>query len=348
MKIGSFDLSGNKTFIVAELSANHGHSIDIVKDSITAAKKAGADAVKLQTYTADTLTLDCTGDDFIITGGTLWDNRTLYELYEEAHMPWEWHAELFTFARKIGIDIFSTPFDSTAVDFLEQFSPTAYKIASFEITDHALISYAASKNRPMIISTGIAAIDEIREAVNLCREAGNNDIVLLKCTSAYPAPLEEANLRTIVDLAERFDVVSGFSDHTLGVTAPVVAVAQGAKVIEKHFILDRSIGGPDEAFSLDRDEFTKMVQAVRDAEKLLGSVNYRMTEKKSESRRFARSLYVAKDIKEGETFTGENIRSVRPGMGLHPRHLKDILGKTAKKDYKKGQRATMDMANGEG
>ncbi|OQX58523.1 MAG: pseudaminic acid synthase [Helicobacteraceae bacterium 4484_230] len=337
MKIGKFDLDSDGTFIIAELSANHGGDINIAKKTIMAAKEIGADAIKLQTYTADTLTLDSDRDDFIIKGGTLWDDKKLYDLYKEAYLPWEWHKELFDYAREVGIDIFSSPFDKSAVDFLEQFNPSAYKIASFEITDYELIRYTASKGRPIIISTGIAAIDEIQDAVDICRSEGNDDIVLLKCTSAYPAALEDANLRTIPNLAETFGVIAGFSDHTLGTTAPVVATTLGAKVIEKHFILDRSIGGADADFSLDKNEFSEMIKAVRDAEKLLGKVGYSMTEKKKRSRQFSRSLYVAKEIRKGEIFTEENIRSVRPGYGMHPKYLKDILGKTAKKDYKFGE-----------
>ena len=338
MKIGNFDLEKDGVFIIAELSANHGKDIEIAKKTIKAAKEIGANAVKLQTYTADTLTLDCNREDFIIKGGTLWDNKKLYDLYKEAYLPWEWHEELFNYAKEIGIDIFSSPFDKSAVDFLEQFNPSAYKIASFEITDYELIRYTASKMKPIIISTGIATIDEIQDVVDICREVGNSNIVLLKCTSAYPAPLEDANLKTIPNLAETFGVVAGFSDHTLGITAPIVAITLGAKVIEKHFILDKSIGGADADFSLDKTEFAQMVQAVRDTEKLIGKVDYSMTEKKKKSRQFSRSLYVAKDIKKGEIFTEENIRSVRPGYGMHPKYLKDILGKVAQKDYKFGDR----------
>ncbi len=338
MKIGTFDLGGEKTFVIAELSANHGGSIEIAKETIQAAKEAGADAVKLQTYTADTLTLDCDREDFIIKGGTLWDGKKLYDLYKEAYLPWEWHEELFAYARSIGIDIFSSPFDKSAVDFLEQFNPSAYKIASFEITDYELIRYAASKGRPMIISTGIATIGEIQDAVDICRSEGNDDIVLLKCTSAYPAPLDEANLRMIPNMAETFGVASGFSDHTKGITAPVAAVTLGAKVIEKHFILDRSIGGPDADFSLDKDEFTQMVKAVRETEKLLGKVDYSLTEKRKKSRQFARSLYVAEDIKKGDIITEKNVRSVRPGFGLHPKYLRKIVGKSAAKDLHCGDR----------
>lgn len=338
MKIGNFDLNTDGTYIIAELSANHGGKIEIAKETIKAAKEIGANAIKLQTYTADTLTLDCDKEDFIIKGGTLWDDKKLYDLYKEAHLPWEWHEELFKYARDIGIDIFSSPFDKSAVDFLEQFNPSAYKIASFEITDYELIRYTASKGKPMIISVGIATIEEIQDAVDICRDEGNHDIVLLKCTSSYPAPFEDANLLTIPNLAEKFDVITGFSDHTLGSTAPVVATTLGAKVIEKHFIFDKSIGGADADFSLDKEEFAEMIKAVRDTEKLLGTVDYSMTEKKKKSRQFSRSLYVVRDIKKGEVFTEDNIRSVRPGYGLHPKFLKDVLGKVADHDYEFGER----------
>lgn len=340
MRIGNFDLTTDGVFIIAELSANHGGKIEIAKETIKAAKESGANAIKLQTYTADTLTLDCDKEDFIIKGGTLWDDKKLYDLYKEAYLPWEWHKELFSYAREIGIDIFSSPFDKTAIDFLEQFRPSAYKIASFEITDYELIRYAASKGKPMIISTGIATIDEIQDAIDICKNEGNNKIILLKCTSAYPAPLEDANLAMIPNIAETFKVISGFSDHTLGNTAPIVAVTLGAKVIEKHFILDKSIGGPDSEFSLDKKEFKEMIQAVRDTEKLLGKIDYSLTEKRKKSRQFARSLYISKDTKKGETFTEENIRSVRPGYGIHPKYLKSILGKKAQKDYEFGDRVS--------
>ena len=332
MKIGDFDLEKDGVYIIAELSANHNGSLQNALDAIKAAQEIGANAIKLQTYTADTLTLNSKKDDFIITGGTLWDGKSLYELYKNAYTPWEWHKELFDYARGIGIDIFSTPFDKSAVDFLEQFDPSAYKIASFEITDYELIRYVAKRGKPIIISTGIASIDEIQDAVDICKEEGNNDIILLKCTSAYPAPLEEANLKTIPNLAETFGVIAGFSDHTLGTTAPVVAVSLGAKVIEKHFILDKSIGGADADFSLDKEEFAQMIKAVRDAQKLLGKVDYSMSEKKRRSRAFARSLYVSKDIKKGEKFSKENIKSIRPGYGLHPKYIGNILGKKATKD----------------
>ena len=336
MKIGNFDFAKEKTFIIAELSANHNGDLEIAKKTIRAAKETGADAIKLQTYTADTMTLNSTKDDFVIKSGTLWDGNTYYNLYQGAHTLWEWHEELFKVAKEENIICFSSPFDKSAVDFLEQFNPPAYKIASFEITDYDLIRYTASKQKPIIISTGIATIEEIQDAVEICKNEGNEEIILLKCTSAYPAPLEDANLIMIDNLAKTFGVVTGFSDHTLGITAPVVAVTLGAKVIEKHFILDKSIGGPDADFSLDRKEFSQMVRAVRDAEKLLGKVDYSMSEKKKKSRQFSRSLYVAKDIKKGEVFTEENIRSVRPGYGMHPKYLKDVLGKSANEDIKFG------------
>ncbi|MFW2566747.1 pseudaminic acid synthase [Aliarcobacter butzleri] len=334
MKIGKFDLQKDGTFIIAELSANHNGSLQTALDSIKAAKECGANAIKLQTYTADTLTLNSRNEDFMISGGTLWDGRNLYELYQEAYTPWEWHKELFDYARSLDIDIFSTPFDKTAVDFLETLNPTAYKIASFEITDYELVRYTASKQKPIIISTGIATIDEIQDVVNICKSVGNENIILLKCTSEYPAPLNEANLKTISNMKETFGVEVGFSDHTLGVVAPVVAVTLGAKVIEKHFIIDKSIGGADCGFSMDKKEFKQMVEAIRDAEKLIGVVDYSLNEKRKKQRRFARSLYISSDIKKGEVFTLENIKSVRPFYGLHPKYLNDILGKIAKKDYK--------------
>lgn len=334
MKIGKFDLQKDGTFIIAELSANHNGSLQTALDSIKAAKECGANAIKLQTYTADTLTLNSRNEDFMISGGTLWDGRNLYELYQEAYTPWEWHKELFDYARSLDIDIFSTPFDKTAVDFLETLNPNAYKIASFEITDYELLRYTASKQKPIIISTGIATIDEIQDVVNICKSVGNENIILLKCTSEYPAPLNEANLKTISNMKETFGVEVGFSDHTLGIVAPVVAVTLGAKVIEKHFIIDKSIGGADCGFSMDKKEFKQMVEAIRDAEKLIGVVDYSLNEKRKKQRRFARSLYISSDIKKGEVFTLENIKSVRPFYGLHPKYLNDILGKVAKKDYK--------------
>jgi pseudaminic acid synthase len=339
MKIGNFDLDSDGVYIIAELSANHNGSLEVAKQTIEAAREAGADAIKLQTYKADTITLQSDKKDFLVEGGTLWDGKSLYELYEWAHTPWEWHEELFTYARKIGIEIFSSPFDKSAVDFLKQFDPVAYKIASFEITDSQLIRYCAKEQKPLIISTGIATKQEIADAVQICKNEGA-PFVLLQCTSSYPAPLENANLATMQDMAKRFECSVGFSDHTLGITAPVAAVSLGAKVIEKHFILDKSIGGADCAFSLDKNEFSQMVQSVRDCEKLLGKVHY--NDKTKSSRRFARSLYAAKPIKKGENFSEENVKSVRPGYGLHPKHLNRLLEKTAQKDFAYGERIEIE------
>ncbi|MBN2896306.1 MAG: pseudaminic acid synthase [Campylobacterales bacterium] len=343
MKIGPFDLDSNHTFIIAELSANHGHSLEIAQESIRAAARAGADAIKLQTYTADTLTLRCDKEDFIVKGGTLWDERTLYALYEEAHTPWAWHQTLFETAHEAGLLCFSTPFDKSAVDFLETFDPPAYKVASFEITDYELLRTIASKKKPIIISTGIATLAEIEDAVAICRNEGNEDIVLLQCTSAYPAPLKEANLRTIADMPARFGVIAGFSDHTLGITAPIAAVTLGAKMIEKHFILDRSIGGPDAAFSLDEGEFTQMVRAVRECEKLLGAVTYNNDTDAIQGRQFARSLYISRPIRKGEALTLEHIRSIRPGYGLHPKYLHEVLGKKVVMNLQIGDPLSLQM-----
>ena len=333
----------NKVFIIAELSANHNGDLEIAIETIRAAKRAGADAIKLQTYTADTITLDCDNEDFIIKGGTLWDGKTLHGLYKEAFTPWEWHEELFRVAKEEGFVCFSSPFDFTAVDFLEQFDVPIYKIASFEITDIPLIEYTASKGKPMIMSTGIATYEDIQLAVDTCRAVGNNDITILKCTSAYPAPIEEANLIMMQQFAKDFDVKVGLSDHTLGITLPVAATMLGASVIEKHFILDKSIGGPDAAFSLDEAEFTQMVKAVRGAQKAIGKVSYELTEKQKSGKQFSRSLYVSKDVNKGDVITKENVRSVRPGYGLHPKHLKDILGKIFKSDIEKGTAFSLDM-----
>jgi pseudaminic acid synthase len=328
-------LKNNKVFIIAELSANHGQKKENAIKTIRAAKKAGANAIKLQTYTPDTMTIDFNNEYFQIKEG-IWKGRNLYELYQEAYTPWEWHEDLFEIAREEGLVCFSTPFDHSAVDFLEQFNPPAYKIASFEIQDIPLIEYVASKGKPIIMSTGIAELEDINLAVKSCRQAGNHDITLLKCTSAYPAPIEEANLATIPNLKETFGVKVGLSDHTLGITVPVVATTLGAKVIEKHFILDKSIGGPDASFSLDFDEFSAMVKAVREAEKAIGKVNYKLSEKVKKSRIFGRSLFVVKDIKEGEEITEENVRSIRPGYGLHPKYFNSVIGRKASKDIARG------------
>lgn len=326
----------DKIFIVAELSANHNQRKEVAVETIKAAKRAGADAIKLQTYTPDTLTIDCDNEYFQIREG-LWKGKTLYELYREAYTPWNWHEELFDTAREEGLTCFSTPFDKTAVDFLEKLDNPIYKIASFEIQDIPLIQYAASKGKPMIISTGIARLEDIERAVNTCRKEGNNDITLLWCTSDYPAPIEEANLATIPDLKEKFGTEAGLSDHTLGITAPVVAATLGAKVIEKHFIMDKGIGGPDASFSLDFEEFSAMVDSIRKAEKSIGQVNYELSDNGKKSKVFGRSLFVVNNIKKGELFTEDNVRSIRPGNGIHAGYLYEIIGRKATQDIEKGQ-----------
>ncbi len=326
MNIGTHNLN-QKVFIIAELSANHNGSLDTALKTITAMKESGADAIKLQTYTPDTITLDCDNEMFTISQGTLWDKRKFYDLYAEAMTPWEWHEALFNHAKSLGMQAFSSPFDSTAVDFLENLDVPAYKIASFEITDIPLIEYTAAKGKPIIISTGIATLEDIQEALNACQRMGNDQITLLKCTSAYPAALEEMNLLTIPDMIERFDVTVGLSDHTMSLSAPIAAVALGARVIEKHFILDREMGGADSAFSLEPHEFKAMVDAVRDTEKLMGKVTYDLSPKSLKSREFSRSLFIAKDVNVGDILTTDNIRSVRPGFGMAPKYLKEILGK---------------------
>lgn len=324
-----------RVFIIAELSANHNGSLEIAIETIRAAKRAGADCVKLQTYTADTMTIDSRKPGFTIEG-TIWNGKNLYELYKEAYTPWEWHETLFRIAKEEGLVCFSSPFDKSAVDFLERLDVPAYKIASFEITDIPLIEYAASKGKPVIISTGIASTEDIELALDACKRMGNTDIAVLKCTSSYPAPIEEANMIMVKDLAERYDVISGLSDHTIGNTAPVVATCFGARIIEKHFILNHDIGGPDASFSMDETEFKHMVEAVREAEKSIGEVNYNPTEKQKKGREFSRSLYVVEAIKEGELISEKNIRSIRPGHGMHPKFYKDVLGKKASKNLEKG------------
>jgi pseudaminic acid synthase len=336
----------NKCFIIAELSANHGGKLEIALETVRAAKRSGADAIKLQTYTADTITLNVRNEHFMIKQGTHWDGQYLYDLYQGAYLPWEWHAPIMEEAKKQGLVCFSSPFDFTAVDFLENLNVPAYKIASFEINDIPLIEAVASKGKPVIISTGIAGLEDIELAIATCRKVGNNDITLLQCTSEYPALPENANLLTIPDMAIRFGVKVGLSDHTMGIEAPVVAVALGAMVIEKHFILDKAIGGADAHFSLDEKEFKQMVESVRLTEKMLGKPNYEMTEKKKRSREFSRSLYVSQDIQAGEVFTAANVRSVRPAFGLHTKYYKKILGKVAKANYEKGTPLSLDMFDG--
>lgn len=334
-----------KVFIVAEMSANHNGRLETAIETIKAAKRAGADAIKLQTYTADTLTLRCDKPDFIVNEGSIWDGQYFYDLYQQAYTPWEWHEELFRVAKEEGLVCFSTPFDKTSVDFLETLGNPIMKIASFEITDIPLIEYAASKGKPMVLSTGIAEIEDIELALDACRRMGNNDITLLKCTSSYPAPIEEANLCMIQDIAKRFGVKTGLSDHTIGSIAPIVAITQGAVMIEKHFILDRSIGGPDSSFSMDEKEFTQMVKDVRMAEAAIGKVTYELSKKQIGGKTAARSLYVAEDMKAGDIITEKNVRSVRPGYGLHPKYLKEILGKKVNRELEKGDRMKLEYVD---
>jgi pseudaminic acid synthase len=337
-----FEVNGRRigldqpTYIVAEMSANHNQRFEEAVRLVHAAKEAGADAVKLQTYTADTMTLASEKEHFQIGKGTIWEGRNLYELYGEAYTPWEWQPKLKAIADGLGLDLFSTPFDDTAVDFLEKMDLSVYKVASFELVDIPLIERIARTGKSMIMSTGMATMEEIEEAMQAARGAGATEIALLKCTSAYPAPSEEMNLRTIPHLAETFSVPVGLSDHTMGIAVPVASVALGACIIEKHLTLTRSTPGPDSAFSLEPGEFKTMVDAVRIAEQALGQVRYGVTENQAASRAFRRSLFVVRDMKEGDEFTPENVRSIRPGYGLAPKHLKKVLGKRALRELKAG------------
>jgi pseudaminic acid synthase len=327
---------GHPVYVVAELSANHNGDYQQAEEIVRAAKDAGVDAVKLQTYTPDTITVASDREEFRVSGGTIWDGRNLHDLYAEAYMPWDWQPRLKKVAEELGMDLFSSAFDSTAVDFLEEMGVPAHKVASFELVDIPLIQKMARTGKPLIMSTGMASAEEIEEALQSAREAGVTQIALLKCTSAYPAPLEEMNLRTIPEMARRFAVPVGLSDHTMGIAAPVAAVALGACIIEKHLTLSRSTPGPDSAFSLEPHEFKAMVDAVRTAEKALGEVNFGATLKEEASRSFRRSLFIVEDVKKGEAFTAENVRSIRPGHGLHPRHLPEVLGKHAARDTERG------------
>jgi pseudaminic acid synthase len=327
---------GRSVYVIAELSANHNQDFDQAVRIIEAAKQAGADAIKLQTYTADTMTIASDREEFRIAGGTIWDGRKLHELYVEAYTPWDWQPRLKKVAGDLGMDLFSSAFDSTAVDFLEKMGVPAHKVASFELVDIPLIQRIARTGKPVIMSTGMATVEEIEEALNAAREAGATQIALLKCTSAYPAPPEEMNLRTIPEMARRFEVPVGLSDHTMGISVPVAAVALGACIIEKHLTLSRATPGPDSAFSLEPHEFKAMVDAVRTTEKTLGTVHFGLSEKEQASRAFRRSLFVVEDVKQGETFNTGNVRSIRPGDGLHPRHLAEVLGKRAAQAITRG------------
>jgi N-acetylneuraminate synthase len=328
--------TGFPVYVIAEVSANHHQKYDEAVKIIAAAKNAGADSVKLQTYTADTITISSDKEYFRVGGGTLWDGRNLHDLYREAYTPWEWHPRLKQVANDLGLDLFSTPFDNSAVDFLEVMKVPAHKVASFEIVDIPLLQKIARTGKPMIMSTGMATVEEIDEAVQAARAAGATQIALLKCTSAYPAAAEEMNLRTIPELSRRFGVPAGLSDHTTGVAVPIAAVALGACIIEKHLTLSRSEPGPDSAFSLEPHEFKAMVDSVRIAEKALGDVQFGCSPKEASSRVFRRSLFVVQDVKRGERFTEENVRSIRPGQGLHTRHLSEVLGLRARQDIERG------------
>lgn len=342
MVIGNITIDKNSpVFIIAELSANHNGNLETAVETIKAAKRAGANCIKLQTYTAETITIDSKKDDFKIKG-TIWEDKYLFDLYKDAYTPWEWHAKLFETAEEEGLICFSSPFDPSAVQLLEELNTPAYKIASFEITDIPLIELAASKGKPVIISTGIATQEDIELALEACKRMGNSDIALLKCTSSYPAPIDEANMIMIKEMAERYGVITGLSDHTIGNTVPVVATCLGAKIIEKHFILDRSIGGPDASFSMNEQEFAEMVKAVREAENAIGVVDYILTEKQVKSRNFSRSLYVVENMKAGEVITEQNVRSIRPGFGMHPKHYSKVLGKKVSKDIDRGTTLSFD------
>jgi pseudaminic acid synthase len=344
IRIGNSDITDvSGIFIIAELSCNHLQDFSLAVKTIHAMKEAGADCVKLQTVRPGSITIDCNKTDFLIKGGTLWDGKTLFELYQETYTPWEWHEPIKKLVEDLGMEFFSSPFDNEAVDFLETLNVPAYKIASFEITDIPLIKYAAAKGKPMIISTGIAEESDIQDAVEACHAVGNYDVILLKCTSAYPTPYEEVNLNMIPTLRSKFGCFIGLSDHTFGSTVPMGAVALGAKVIEKHFILGRELGGPDAGFSMEPHEFKAMVDSVRELEKALGKPEIQISDKIRKSRDFARSLYVVEDVKKGEFFTIENVRSIRPGFGMKPKYLSDILGKKAGKDIERGTAMSEDL-----
>ena len=327
---------GERTFMVAELSANHLQDYRRAEETIRAAKAAGADGVKLQTYTPDTITMDCDNEYFQIKQGTIWDGTTFYKLYQEAYTPWEWQPKLMKLANELGMECFSSPFDFTAVDFMEEMRMPAYKIASFEIRDIPLIRKIARLGKPVIMATGIAYLEDIERAVRVCREEGNGQIVLLKCTSTYPTPYEDMNIKVLPNMAETFGCLTGLSDHSMGTAVAVAGVALGAKMIEKHFTLSRADGGPDAAFSMEPEEFRRMVDDVRIVEKALGDVTYKLTDKQEKSREEGRSLFVVKDMEAGEAFTEENMRSIRPAFGMAPRHYDEVLGRKARTSIKRG------------
>jgi len=344
IKIGNRIISKDSpTFIIAELSCNHNGKLDIALETIDAMCEAGADCVKLQTSKPGSITIDCNKDSFVVKGGTLWDGKTLFELYQQTYTPWEWHKEIKDYVEAKGMIFFSSPFDFEAVDFLEELGVPAYKIASFEITDIPLIEYTASRGKPVIISTGIANEEDIQLAIDTCKSVGNEQVVILKCTSAYPTSLEEVNLKMIPDIQNKFNCLVGLSDHTMGSIVPIGSVALGAKVIEKHFILDRSLGGPDASFSMTPGEFKEMVDSVRDLEKTLGKVSYQLTEKVKKNKQFSRSLFVVNDVEIGDVITKDNVRSIRPGNGLHPKYYKEMLGKQFNQDVTRGEPLSLKM-----
>ena len=344
IKIGKHIISENSpTFIIAEMSANHLMDFDRAVAIMQAAKDAGADAIKIQTYTADTITLDCDDPCFQITQGTIWDGTTLHKLYQTAYTPWEWQPKLQKIAEEMGLEFFSSPFDFSAIDFLEEMNVPAYKIASFEINDIPFIKKIAGLGKPMIFATGIARLADIELAVQTCKETGNEDVILLKCTSSYPAPYEDINLKTIPSMAQTFDCITGLSDHSMGHAVADAAVALGAKVVEKHLTLSRADGGADAAFSMEPAEFKTMVDDIRKIEKALGKVTYELTAKQTREREHSRSLFVAKDMKAGEVFTPENLRSVRPGCGLHTKYYEELLGKKITRDAKLGTPMSWDL-----
>ncbi len=335
--------AGQPVYVIAEMSANHHQNFDEAVNIIRAAKDAGADAVKLQTYTPDTITIASDRQEFLIGGGTIWDGRNLHQLYAEAYTPWHWQPKLKQVANDFGLDLFSTPFDVTAVDFLEEMNVPAHKLASFELVDIPLIQKIANTGKPMIMSTGMASLQEIEEAVQVARQAGATQIALLKCTSAYPATPEEMNLRTIPELSRYFDVPAGLSDHTLGIAVPVAGVTLGASIIEKHFTISRASKGPDSAFSLEPEEFKAMVAAVRTAERALGEVHFGVTPREAKSRLFRRSLFVVQDVKCGQIFTTDNVHSIRPAQGLHTRYFPEVLGRRAARNIERGTPLSWDL-----
>lgn len=339
----TFVKDDGSSFIIAEMSSNHLQNLDRAKAIIKEAKNCGADAIKLQTYLPNTITLNCRNDNFLATKGSPWEGHYLYELYEKSYMPWQWYDEIFSYAEKIGIICFSSPFDFSAVDLLEKYNVPMYKVASYEIKDIPLIEKIAKLGKPIILSTGIATLEDIELAVNCCKKCGNNDIAILKCVSEYPSPYEDINLKTIPNMMSTFNCTVGLSDHSLGDTIPIAAISLGAKIIEKHLTLSRSDGGSDAIFSMEPFEFKQMVCNIRNVEKALGKVTYALTEKQQKCLKNVRSLYIVEDIKKGDILTEKNIRSVRPGQGLHPKYYNDVLGKKFRQNVIAGTPLSWDL-----